>query len=42
LRAHIELGAKGAPEAVAQAMAEMREELSHRRYAWSEMCDLVR
>ena len=40
LRAHIELGAKGAPEAVASAMAEMRAELSKRGQAWSEVVDL--
>ena len=42
LRTHIELGAKGAPEAVSQAMAEMREELSRRGCAWGEMCNLTR
>lgn len=40
LRMHIELGAKGTPEAVSAAMAEMRAEISRRAYEWCEMKDL--
>jgi molybdopterin-biosynthesis enzyme MoeA-like protein len=36
-RRHIELGAKGEPEAVAAAMAAMREELTRDGHAWCEV-----
>lgn len=39
-RRHIELGAKGAPEAVKLAMAAMRDDLSSREHPWCEIGEL--
>ena len=36
-RRHIELGAKGSPDAVTAAMAQMRTEIKNRGYEWSEL-----